>query len=314
MEAGNAKKIHVIGATGHIGSYLCPFLVKEGFGVTGYHRGEQSPYPVHADGFASVGLKRMERKSAVDAALSDGADVICDLIPYTMEDAEYICERILADKRKDEIQLISVGSIWIYGIQKGRVDETSPRLAEDDYGKNKAMIERYLLEQSVENGLNVTIIHPGHICGRGWIPVGPTGNRDLRVFEAVKAGEEIILPEDGGATLQHVHSLDIAGIIRCVIGNEKARGESFNIACKKPISLKEYAEGLYDYFGKKPKIGYVSYEEFLKGLSPEEAAVSAEHIDRSPNVSMEKAERILGFENSYTEMETILDSLHGLII
>jgi|GEM_PF-5471985 len=104
MDIENNKKVHVIGATGHIGSYLCPYLSQNGYCVTGYHRGVHNPYTVFDSGNVQVNLKRMYRVKAVDNAINEGADVICDLIPYTVEDVEHICNKILNADRRDEIQ------------------------------------------------------------------------------------------------------------------------------------------------------------------------------------------------------------------
>lgn len=306
----SSNKVHVIGATGHIGSYLCPYLARNGYEVTGYSRGIVKPYCI--DGFKEniVRMIKANRAQAIDVAIKSGADIICDLIPYTEDDARYICKQVLNSPRKRNIRLISVGSIWVYGEKVDHiVTEDDPRRATDNYGKQKILIEDYLLKQYAEKGLAVTIIHPGHICGKGWLPVGPQGNRNPNIIEEIKKGNRIILPDDGMATLQHVHALDIARIICYIIENESAVGESFNIVCDKPITLKEYAEMLYKHYGKKVNIDYINYKDFLSMLDYNDAAVSAEHIDRSPNVSMEKAKKMLGFKNIYTEKDLLLESI-----
>lgn len=307
------KKICVIGATGHIGSYLCPYLEQAGYDVTGYSRGTQKPYQVFDDENC-VHWVRANREEAIDIALESGADVICDLIPYTMEDAQYICDRILGNTKYKNTRLISVGSIWIYGnAGKNKIDENAPRRATDDYGKNKALIEKYLLRECEERGLRVSIVHPGHICGKGWMPVGPQGNRSRKVLENIKKGNKILLPDDGMATLQHVHSLDIAKLVLRLIENECSVGQSFNIVCKEPITLKDYAEMLYEHYGKKPNIEYMCYGDFLNMIENEEAIVSKEHIDRSPNISMAKAKELLDFESIYTEKDALIESIDCLL-
>jgi len=169
------------------------------------------------------------------------------------------------------------------------------------------------LKQNIENGLRVTIIHPGHICGKGWIPIGPTANRNVDIFNAICQGKEIVLPDDGGATLQHVHSIDIARMIRLIIGNREAEGENFNIMCEKPITLRQYAETLYDYYGQERRIVYLKYMDFLNSLNKEDAIESREHIERSPNVSMKKAREKLGFVNQYSERDTVIEAVDSIM-
>lgn len=307
------KKIHVIGATGHIGSYLCPYLINLGYEVTGYSRGFSHPYHVLATDFNEC-LVYAEREKAIEIALENNADVICDLIGYTEEDAQYLCEKIKYYDKYNKTRVISIGSIWIYGEPQNRaITEEDKRNPSDMYGRNKAKMETYLLEEYCKNGLKVTVLHPGHICGKGWMPVGPQGNRNKRVLMDIKEGKRIILPDNGQAMLHHVHSMDIARMIHKVIECDKTIGEVFNIVCPQPISLKEYAEVLYEHFGNEPQIEYVKYEEFLSTQNVEDAVVSAEHIDHSPNISMKKAKSILNFEPLYSERDTVLEAIDSII-
>lgn len=46
-------RVVVIGATGHIGSYLIPRLVEAGHAVVGICRGQRNPYHPHAAGSKS---------------------------------------------------------------------------------------------------------------------------------------------------------------------------------------------------------------------------------------------------------------------
>lgn len=307
------KSVYVIGATGHIGSYLCPALIPEGFNVVGYSRGNIQAYPEFKREYRSC-LRKADRKEAIEQALKENADVICDLIPYTLDDAKYLCERINEYNMQHEIRIISIGSIWVYGVKRKRpITEADEREAKDKYGKNKALIEKYLLDQYKKSGLAVTILHPGHICGKGWLPIGPLGNRDLNVIINIKRGNRIILPDNGEATLQHVHASDIAKMIIRVINNNKSIGETFNVVCEKPISLKNYAEMLYQYYGNKPNIEFVDYKHFMTQLKRQDAVVSAEHIDRSPNVSMRKAKLFLDFEPLYSEKETLIEAIQSIL-
>lgn len=306
------KNVHIIGATGHIGSYLCPKMIESGYHVVGYSRGLSEPYERFCEEYRDC-LVKAERREAINRAIKAKADVICDLIPYTLEDVEYLCEKIKSLPEEQRCRLISIGSIWVYGIKNDCVlTEEDTKEAADEYGYNKKMIEEYLLAQHNEWGLKVTILHPGHICGKGWIPVGPQGNRNMDVVNRIKNGEQILLPNKGSATLHHVHSEDISRIILKVLENEKTIGESFNIVAPQPISLKEYAELLYSHYNKTPNINYVDYNTFLSHLNQEDAIVSHEHIERSPNISMKKAKEILGFHSKYTEYELIIEAITSI--
>lgn len=193
------KTVHVIGATGHIGSYLCPHLMQAGYKVTGYSRGLTQPYASFEQKYLDC-LVTADREQAIDMAVEAGADVICDLIPYTEGDAQYLCERILNSTKKKDTRVISIGSIWIYGNKVNHMlTEDDPRNAVDDYGN-----------------------------------------------------------------------------------------------------------------GREANIEYLGYKDFLLSLDEEDAVVSAEHIDRSPNISMEKAREVLGFESIYSEEDTLLEAIDSI--
>ena len=70
---------------------------------------------------------------------------------------------------------------------------------------------------------------------------------------------------------------------------------------------------LYEHYGKVPQIEYMCYQDFLNVLKKEDAVVSKEHIDRSPNISMEKAKRMLGFECIYSEKDSLLESIDSVL-
>lgn len=306
------KSIHIIGATGHIGSYLCPVLLEAGYKVTGYSRGEKLLDSI-AENDTNYKHIIANRSEAIDLALKKNADVICDLVCYTVKDAKELCEKLYKVRAQKNTKIVSIGSIWVYGDKHPvLVDEQSLKNADDEYGKNKGLMEKYLLEQHNKNHLNVTVVHPGHVCGQNWLPVGPQGNKDSTVFEKIKNGEKIFLPDGGDFYLQHVHSIDVSRLIKAVIENDKSNGEAFNVACDQPISLKDYATLIYKYYNKDPLIEYLEYEDFLSSLDPYHSKISKEHIDKSPNVSVNKAKQILNFSPIYSEKDIIIECLNNL--
>ncbi|MEA4870566.1 hypothetical protein SDC9_101130 [bioreactor metagenome] len=303
----------VLGATGHIGSYLVPALVDAGYDVLAVSRGNRAPYTGDLPEWKGVRQVFTSREEAIRSVIDRNTELVCDLLPYTRQDAEDLVSRFKSLKTAQNVRLISIGSIWIYDKKlEAPVSESHPRTAMDDYGRGKAEIEQYLLEEHERCGLRVTILHPGHICGRGWMPVGPQGNRDPQVIREIMAGKPILLPERGQATLHHVHSEDIARLTVTCLENENSVGESFHSVCKTALTLSGMGEQLYQHFGFEPLIEYKPYHEFLNELTKENATVSAEHIDRSPVASMEKANRLLGFEPKHSSIDTVIEAIESI--
>src|SRR6478609_771271 len=93
------SRIVVIGATGHVGTYLVPRLVRAGHQVVALSRGEREPYRPAPEWRAveRVGVDR----DAEDAAGSFGdriaaldADVVIDMICFTAASAQQLVDAL----------------------------------------------------------------------------------------------------------------------------------------------------------------------------------------------------------------------------
>ncbi|MEU4287048.1 NAD-dependent epimerase/dehydratase family protein [Kribbella sp. NPDC026596] len=306
----------VIGGTGHIGTYLVPGLVRLGHEVTVLSRGARTPYQSDA-AWKQVELIQVDRE-AEDAAGTFGQrvadlnpDVVVDLICFTEDSARQLVEAV-----EGKVQhLLHCGTIWVHGPSVTvPTREDAPRRPFGDYGVQKAAIESYLLGKARRDGLPVTIIHPGHISGPGWTPINPAGNLDLGVFEKLARGDELALPNFGLETINHVHAADVAGIFLAALSSHStAVGESFHAVADGAMTLRGYAEGVASSFGQEAKLTFMSWDEWTKTVSDRDAATTKDHIAHSPNCSMEKAARLLGFRPRYSALETTLEAIRWLV-
>jgi nucleoside-diphosphate-sugar epimerase len=301
----------VIGASGHVGSYMVPELVKKGYEVVAISRGTRLPYTGHQPEWKKVKTVSADRKALEKGktfgsfVMSFEPDVVLDLICYTKAQAVELAEAAMEYGKL--LHLIQIGSIWAYGKSVYRpYREEYPRRPLGSYGKGKAEIEEYLLGLTKLHKLTCTVIHPGHICGEGWWPINPQGNPDTKVFEDIANGREIIIPNDGLATLNHVHSYDIAALaIRCLDRPSASAGEAFTSVCPEGMTLEGYAEEMFIKFGKEPKIRKVPFEQFKNFVGDENAAITYDHISKSLVCSMDKAYRHLGFVPKYDALATV---------
>ena len=84
------------------------------------------------------------------------------------------------------------GTVWVHGPSvEVPTTELQPRRPFGEYGIRKAQIEAYLLAEARRNGFPATILHPGHICGIGWLPLNPAGNFN-RCLCVMARGEEVL--------------------------------------------------------------------------------------------------------------------------
>ncbi len=308
-------RVVLIGATGHIGSYLVPRLVEAGHSVTAISRGKSSPYFSHPawKGVKQLSLDReeLEKRGEFGQRIAqEEADVVIDLICFTRESAAQLVEAL-----EGKVQhLISCGSIWVHGPSiVVPTTEAQERAPIGEYGEGKAQIEEYLLEKARRDGFPATVIHPGHIVGPGWNPLNPQGHFNNAVWRTIKKGEKLTLPNLGLETLNHVHVDDLAQIFMLSIENfNQAVGESFHATAERAVTLRGFAEWSYRYYGHEPNLEFLPVEELADSLSDEDAFFVRDHLYRSPNCSIAKAQRLLNYAPRYTTFQAIEEALVSL--
>ena len=237
-------KIVVIGGTGHIGTYLIPRLVKMGHEVVSISRGKRKPYNENSlwklVQQITIDRSEAERQGVFGSQIKAlKADIVIDLICFTPESATILAESLIGNIH----HFLHCGTMWVYGPSLNvPTDEDQERHPILDYGINKAKIEAHLLSLYRHKKFPVTILHPGHITGPGWLPINPVGNLNPEIFKKLKKGEVIVLPNEGKETLHHVHADDVArGFLDAIENRQNAIGESFNIVSNRAVTLKKYA-------------------------------------------------------------------------
>lgn len=311
------SRIIVIGATGHVGGYLVPRLVRAGHDVVAVSRGLRAPYR-EDPAWAQVTRVELDR-DAGDAdgsfagAIADlGADVVIDMMCFTEDSA-----RQLVDALRGRVdQLVSCGTIWVHGPAVAvPVTEADARHPFGEYGVGKAAIERLLAAESNRTGgLRSTVLHPGHITGPGWPMVNAAGNFALGVWETLAAGSRLALPNLGLETVHHVHADDVAQCFQLAVERpEISAGKSYHVVSERAMTLRGIAETAAGWFGQTADLDFLPLDEFLAGLPAEHAEASYEHISRSPSMSIAAAVSDLGYAPRYTSAAAIADGLEWLI-
>jgi nucleoside-diphosphate-sugar epimerase len=308
-------KVTVIGATGHVGTYLIPLLVHAGHEVTAVSRGVRSPYtPHHAwEQVRSVNLDRAagEKSSSFGRAVASlSPDVVIDLICFTPRSLQELLEAL----RGRIAHLLVCGTIWTHGpSSRVPVREEDDKTPFGDYGIRKLEMERMLEAETRRGGVAGTTIHPGHIVGPGWKPLNPEGHFDAEVFRRIWEGEEILLPNLGMETVHHVHAEDVARLFVASLDRWSAsRGESFHAVSDGALSLRGYAEAMFRWCGHEPAIRYLPWEEWKREHSSEQAGMTWDHIAHSPSCSMEKARRLLDFSPRWSSLAAVQEAVSWL--
>lgn len=310
-------RVVVIGGSGHIGSFLIPRLVRAGHDVVNVSRGSRAAY-VQADEWQQVRSvaadREQEDRAGVFAERVAGLrpDVVVDLICFTPESASALVDRL----RGAVAHLLHCGSIWRYGpsdrLPITEADGGTPPIGE--YGTGKHRIAELLKQETASGGLVTTSLHPGHIVGPGWHPIGPLGNLDPSVWRTLSAGQTLHIPGLGTEQMHHVHADDIAQLFeRAIARPEAAAGEDFNVVAPDSLNVRGFARAAAGWFGQEPRLETVTWAEFRELTAPEHADTSWEHLFRSQCASIEKARSVLGYAPRYTSEAAVLEAVSWLI-
>lgn len=309
-------RVVIIGASGHVGTYLVPRLVTAGHQVVALSRGRRAPYRAHG-AWRAVEQHKIDRADA-EAARTFGEqirelrpDAVVDMICFSLDSARQLVESL----RGAVQHFLHCGTLWVHGPSAVvPTTEAQPRTPFGDYGVQKAEIEAYLLDEARRTGFPATVLHPGHIVGPGWAPLNPAGHFNPAVFSQLAAGTELALPNLGLETVHHVHADDVAQAFeRALTHWGSAVGESFHVVSPSAVTLRGYAQAVAAWFGQEARFRFLPWPEWRATVSETEAKATWDHIAHSPNCSIAKAERLLEYRPRYSSLEAIYEAVQWLI-
>ncbi len=308
-------RVVVIGATGHIGSYLVPRLVRAGHEVVAVSRGERGPYH-EAPEWRSAERLTADRV-AEDAAGTFGQriaglrpDMVVDLICFTPESAQQMVEAL----RPARPLLLHCGTIWVHGRSaRVPVTEDEPRTAYGEYGVQKAAIEALLHRETRSGGVPSVVLHPGHISGPGWSVITPAGNLDLDVWRRLATGEPVALPALGMGVLNHVHADDVAQAFERALNRPAGIGRSFHVVAEQAMTCRGLAAGVAGWFGREPVLDLLDWDAYEERVGSTHAAATRDHIERGIAASIDRARSVLGYAPRYSSLDALQESLRWLV-
>jgi nucleoside-diphosphate-sugar epimerase len=312
---GPVSRVVVIGATGHIGTYLVPRLVAGGHEVIAVSRGARGPYQA-SPAWAAVTTVAADRE-AEDAQGTFGEriaalrpEVVIDLICFTAASARQLVEAL----RPSRPLLVHCGTIWVHGPSlRVPVTEDEPRTAHGAYGTGKAEIETLLHQETRAGGVPAVVLHPGHISGPGWPVITPAGNLDPATWTALATGQPLALPDHGLGVLHHVHADDVAQAFERALSRPAAIGASFHVVAEQAMTQRGLAAGVAQWFGREAVLDFVDWAEFIRRAGPEHAEVTREHTFRSITASIDRAREVLQYAPRYSSLEALHEALAWLV-
>jgi nucleoside-diphosphate-sugar epimerase len=309
------SRVVVIGATGHIGTYLVPRLVDGGHEVIAVSRGTRGPY--HASPQWDAVTRVTADREAEDAEGRFGdriaamrPEAVIDLICFTSASAQQLVEAL----RPSRPLLVHCGTIWVHGRSlRVPVTEDEPRTAYGQYGTGKAEIEALLSKETRAGGVPAVVLHPGHISGPGWPVITPAGNLDPAAWTALATGRPLALPDHGLGVLHHVHADDVAQAFELALARPAAIGSSFHVAAEQAMTQRGLAVGVARWFGREPVLDFVGWDELARRAGPGHAEATREHVSRSITASIARARQVLGYAPRYSSLDALHEALAWLV-
>ena len=297
-------KVLVTGGNRYIGLDLVFELAKRGHEVTVINS-HVAPLPdgakrIHADrripGEFEKALAPL--RDAFDVVFDNTAFVPSDIAPmielFQSRVAHYVFTSSQAVYRRSFLQPIRER------FRRHAADDTDHRKA---YGVGKVQCEDILLDQFKRNGFPATWLRVGHTLG----PRSPQPTRDPAFFARLEAGRPILIPGEGFAALQLIHINDVARLMASLIGNERVKGQGYNVASAEITSIVGMVHLVARAMNVQPRIvevpmalarqqrpALVHWGEALTGTALLSIDKALRDIDWTPRFGIED-----GFRDSY---------------
>lgn len=304
----------ITGGAGFLGINLTRFLLARGHSVTSLDIADYD-YPDVSDKVRIVRGDIRDR-SAVDGAMT-GANVVVHTAaalplysPADIMSTDVGGTRNVVDSayRHGVDRLIHISSTAVYGIP-----DHHPLLEDDrlegvgPYGEAKILAEQVCAEYR-QKGLCVTIIRPKSFVGPERLGVFAL------LYDWAKDGRGFPMIGSGNNRYQLLDVEDLCEAIYLAATGDKARvSDTFNVGAKEFTTMKKDYQAVLDYAGHgkliipfpaEPLIWTLRLLEILH-LSPLYKWVY-ETASKDSFVSIEKAERVLGFAPKYSNRDALL--------
>lgn len=189
-------------------------------------------------------------------------------------------------RRCNVSKFVYISSAATYGSPVSLpISESHPRNPMSPYGLTKLTGERYTLLYGDLYDLPVSVVIPFNIYSHLQNADDPYAGVIFKFLQAAKNDKPLTIYGTGEQTRDFVHASDVATGVRLAMEKPEAKGEVFNIASGRPISINDLASLIIKLSGKDLKIVHLPE---IKG------EIKHSYAD------IEHAKTRLGFEPSIT--------------
>lgn len=212
----------IIGGSGNISVSIVRLLLKQGYEVTCFNRGQRGGVP---EGARVITGDRHQRADFEAAMQREKFDVAIDMMCFTQEDAE-------SDLRafKGVQHFIQCSTVCTYGIEYRwmPVSEDHELRPISGYARGKVAADAVFLGAYYADNFPVTIIKPS-------TTFGPRHNLPRQIaldtswIDRIRKHKPLLICGDGHALHQYLHVDDAAPGFVGVIGKDRCIGQVYNL-------------------------------------------------------------------------------------
>jgi nucleoside-diphosphate-sugar epimerase len=234
IKKGGKMRILIMGGTRFIGVSLTKILVDRGHEVVLFNRGNK---PVPVEGITQIHGDRKNASELRDKLKNENFAAIFDNNGREVSDTQPLVE-LFKDKVQHFVYVSSAG-VYLKSQQMPHIEGDSVDPKSRHKGKHET--ESYLEKM----GLPWTSVRPVYIYG-------PGNYNDVEAwfFDRIVRDRPIPIPGDGLAITQLGHVQDLAMAMAAILGNDKAKGQIYNISGDRYITFKGLALACAEAAGK----------------------------------------------------------------
>lgn len=254
------ERVLVIGGSGNIGTSVVDRLLKQGYDVTVYTRGQAMVKP-NPNVRQLFGDRRADRKLFVETLKREKFDCVIDMCCQHPDDAVTAYEAF-----QDVKQYVFISTGAAYGTRYGYAqpirEDFSSREFPWSYSQNKRTMENFLMEKYNSEGFPVTILRPIVTYGHTLSVVRQIGC-DNSWFDRIRKGKPIIT---GNLQLfqYFIHVDDAAwGIVGSIMHPEATIGQAYHLVGMRPYDWEEYYTAAMKAIGREVEMVEVPLDTLI---------------------------------------------------
>ena len=243
-------KVLFIGGTGLISTACASLAVEKGIQLTLLNRGTSMRPTVHGANLLQANVH--DPASLRTALAGQDFDAVVDWIAFTPEDIQ----RDIDVFKGKTGQFVFISSASAYQTPASNLPIRESTLLENpfwEYSRNKIACEELLVREYRTNKFPFTIVRPSHTYDQTAVPV----EGGYTVIDRMLKGKPVIVHGDGTSIWTLTHNTDFAKGLIGLLGNLRARGETFHITSDEWLTWNQIYLTLAEAAGVTPQLVHI---------------------------------------------------------